>query len=237
MGETDGHLEGPGSYADLRTDGYVAGSGLVVEIGQAAVAVAQVDVHVRAAEVADCRVREGTDEADPHVLLLKQQRRRMRVDDAAEVALGAGLPVRGCLHVEAEVGKLRREGGRDQERVFFGVGEDLLGQSVLVVGGVDFEGRHARAEPGNGVLAIGGVVNRRSTAGGDEKTQFVKRDVVEKGEKDLAEAAAGERVPDLASRTGGRPEGHLATRPPHRRRAWSAGSIHRLLSMERAWGG
>src|SRR5207302_5781506 len=121
--------------------------------------------------------------------------------------------------------------------VFFGVGKDLLGQAVLVMGGVDLEGRHARAEPADGVLAIGGIVNRRRTAGGNEKTQFVQRDVVEKGEKDLTEATAGERVPDLAARTGGRPEGHLATRPPHRGRAWSAGSIHRLLSMERAWGG
>src|SRR2546421_1553555 len=108
MGETDGHLEGAGSYADLRTNGYVPGSGLVVEVGQAAVAVAQVDVHVRAAEVADCRVHEGTHEADPHVPLLKQQRRWVRVDDAAEVALGAGLPVRRCLHVEAEGGELGR---------------------------------------------------------------------------------------------------------------------------------
>ena len=60
MGKADGHLEGAGSYADLRPHGNVPGSGLVVEVRQAAVAVAEVDVHVRAAEVANCRVREGT---------------------------------------------------------------------------------------------------------------------------------------------------------------------------------
>src|SRR2546430_17735732 len=102
MGKTDGHLEGAGSYADLRPHGNVAGSGLVIEGRQAAVAVAEADGHVTAAEVADCRVRAGTDEADPHVLLLQKQRRRMRVDDAAEGAFGSGLPVRRCLHAAAE---------------------------------------------------------------------------------------------------------------------------------------
>src|SRR5256885_13857571 len=64
----------------------------------------------------------------------------------------------------------------------------------------------------------------------------MQRYVVEEGEEDLAEVAVCNRVPDFAPGTGGRAEPHLASRPPHRRRAWSARSFHRMLSMERGWG-
>src|SRR6202040_350017 len=89
----------------------------------------------------------------------------------------------------------------------------------------------ARTEPRDRVRPVCRVVNRRGAAGGDEETKLVKRDVVKEREEDLAERSVGERVPDLAPGTGRRAERHLASRPPHRGRTWSAGSFHRLLSM------
>jgi len=126
----------------------------VVHVGQATVRVAEVDLDVAAPVVTDSAAGEGADEADPDVLLLEKQRWRMRIDDAGKVALGSRLPVGRGLHVETEVGQLRREGRSDQERVLLRVGEELLGQSVFVVCRLDPEARHARAEPADVVLAI-----------------------------------------------------------------------------------
>ena len=235
--EADGELKRARADADLRADASVAGSRAVVLVGELAVGVAEVDVDVRGAEVPGGGAAERPDDADPYVLLLHQQRGRMGVDDAAEVALGEGLPVRGGLHVEAQVGQLGGERRRDQQRILFGVGEELLGQTVFVVRRLDAKGRNARREPADRVIAVGGIVDRRRSAGRGEEAQLVQRDAVEKGKEDLAERALRERVPDLAPGTGRRAEGHLASRPPHRGRAWSARSFHRVLSMESAWAG
>src|SRR6202521_3490507 len=109
----------------------------------------------------------------------------MRVQHLAEVALSSWLPVCCRLHVEANVGELRRERGCDEEHVLLRVGEKLLGQAIFVMGAVDGEGRHARTHPGDAVLSIGCVIDRRRTSGGREETQLVKRDAVQERKKDL----------------------------------------------------
>src|SRR5262245_42475772 len=233
VGEADRHLERAGAGADLGADADVAGARPVVLVREAAVGIAEVDVNVGAAEVARRRAAEGSDDADPHVLLPDEQGRRVSVDDPGLVALGAGLPVRGGLHVEAEVGQLWGEGRGDEHRVELGVGEELLGQPVLVMSRIDPESRHAWRDPGDRVLAVDGVIDRRGAAGGGEEAELVEGDSIEKGEEDLAEVAVGERVPELAPGTWRCSERHLASRPPHRGRAWSAGGFHRVLSMER----
>ena len=154
MGESDRHLERAGPDAELPADVDISRPGVVVHVGQATVRVAEVDLDVAAPVVTDSAAGEGADEADPDVLLLEKQRWRMRVDDAGKVALGSRLPVGRGLHVEAEVGQLRREGRSDQDRVLLRVGEELLGQSVFVVCRLDSEARHAGAEPADVVLAI-----------------------------------------------------------------------------------
>src|SRR5207249_5116917 len=113
VGETDGELERARAHADLRPDRRVAGSGAVVAVREFAVRVAEVDVDVRAAEVACGGTAEGADNADPDVLLLQEQRRRVRIDDAGEVAIRERLPVRGRLHVEPQAGQLGRRGRGD----------------------------------------------------------------------------------------------------------------------------
>ena len=101
MRESDGELERARADAELGADRDVSRTGPVIHGGQVSVRVAQVDVHVRAAEVADRGTAERPDDADPHVLLLEQQGRRMCVEDAAEVTFGTRLPVGGGLQVEA----------------------------------------------------------------------------------------------------------------------------------------
>src|SRR5258708_20233341 len=100
-------------------------------------------MHIGAAEVARRRATEGTDDADPDVLLADHKSRRMRVEDLAVVALGPGLPVRGCLHVQAHIRKLGREGDRHEKCVLLGAGEDLLAKSLFGMGGVDREAGNA----------------------------------------------------------------------------------------------
>src|SRR6266704_4352377 len=90
--ESDGELERARADAELGADRDVSRTGPVIHGGQVSVRVAQVDVHVRAAEVADRGTAERPDDADPHVLLLEQQGRRMCVEDAAEVTFGTRLP-------------------------------------------------------------------------------------------------------------------------------------------------
>src|SRR5207244_3627024 len=97
---------------------------------------------------------------------------------------------------------------------------------------IDVKGGYAGADPADRVLAVDRVIDRRGAAGGHEKTQLMQRDAVEIWKEHLAEVAVGEGVPDLAPGTGRRPERHLASSSPHRGRAWSAGSFHRLVSME-----
>src|SRR2546428_8518658 len=99
---------------------------------------------------------------------------------------------------------------------------------------IDVKGGYAGADPADRVLAVGRVIDRRGAAGGHEKTQLMQRDAVEIRKEHLAEVAVGEGVPDLAPGTGRRPERHLASSSPHRGRAWSAGSFHRLGSIESA---
>src|SRR5262245_45523343 len=97
---------------------------------------------------------------------------------------------------------------------------------------VDSEGGHARAHPGDAMLTIARVVHGRRARCGREEAQLVQRHVVERRKEDLAEAPVGEGVPDLAARTRRRPEGHLPTGAPHRRRPGASWCLHRTLSME-----
>ena len=145
--------------------------------------------------------------------------------------------MRGGLHVEADVGELRSERAGDDERVLVGVGDELLRQPVLVVRALDREGGHAWGEPGQDVLAVGGVVHRRGARRRCEEAQLVHDDAVEGRVEDLAQVAVGERVPDLALGSRCRAERHLATGAPHWRRSGAAWCLHRALSMERGRGG
>src|SRR3989441_2106285 len=236
MREADRELKRAGADSNLSAHRNVARTGALVHGCEPAVPIAQVDVHVGAPEVAHRGAAERADQADPDVLLLKQQRGRMGVDDVREVAFGTWLPVGRSLHVEAKVRKLRCERRRDEHRVLLGVGEELLGQPVLVMSGLDPKRRDAGADPADAVLPVSRVVNGRRAAGGREETELMQCHVVEEGKEDLAERAPGQRVPELAPGSGRRSERHLASGPPHRGRAWSAGGFHRVLSMERAWG-
>src|SRR5258708_4142799 len=156
----------------------------------------------------------------------------MRVQHLAEVALGSRLPGWGWLEVEGKGGKVGGERGGDQEGVLLGVREVLLGQAVFVMGAVNGKGRDAGAEPGDAVLAVRGVVDRRRTGRRSEESELVERDAIQEREEDLAERPVRKRVPELAPRTWRRPERHLAAGTPHRRRARSSWSLHRALSME-----
>src|SRR5712692_4630518 len=151
VGETDRDLKRPGANSDLGSCRDVAGSGALIGGGEVAIAVVEIDLQVRAAVVADGGSAERTDDADPDVLLAQEKSGRMSVQDLSEIALAARLPVRRGLHVEAHVGELGRESGRDEQRVFVRVGEELLGQSVFVVSAVDRERWDARREPGDAV--------------------------------------------------------------------------------------
>src|SRR5437899_1753854 len=192
----------------------------------------EVDLQVGGPVIADSGASERTDDTDPHVLLAHEQRRRMSFEHLSEVALAARLPVRRRLHVEADVGELRRERGRDEKRVLVGVGKDLLGQAVLMVGAVDGERGDSRREPGDSMLAVARVVDRRRSSRRGEEAQLVQRNAVEGGKEDLAQRAVGERVPELAPRTRRRSKSHLAARPPHRGRARTSWGLHRVLSMK-----
>src|SRR5437868_11595810 len=236
MGEADRKLERARANSNLGSDGDVAGAGAVIHVSELAVAIAQVDLEIGAPKVSGGGAAERADHADPDVLLLEQQGGRMGVDHVREIAIRSRLPVGRCLHVQAKVRKLRRECRRDEHRVLLGVGEEFLGQPVLMVCGLDAKRGNTWADPADAVLAVGRVVNGRSSTGGDEKAELVQGDAVEKWKEHLAERALGQRVPYLAPGTGRRSERHLASRPPHRRRAWSAGGFHRVLGMERAWG-
>src|ERR1700736_117924 len=156
----------------------------------------------------------------------------MSFEHLSEVALASRLPVGRRLHVEADVGELGRERGRDEECVLVGVGEDLFGQPILMVGAVDGEGGYSGSEPADSVLAVARVVNRWRSSSGREEAQLVQRDAVESRKEDLAERAVGERVPELAPRTRRRSKCHLAARPPHRGRARTSWGLHRVLSMK-----
>ncbi len=230
--EADGDLERPGADADLRADSHVARSRALIRMREGAVPVMEVDLEVRAPVVANGGFGEWTDDADPYVLLSQQKRGRMRIEDLAEVALGSRLPVCRCLHVEADVGQLGREGGRDEQGVLVGVGEELLGQAIFVVGAVDRERGDAGREPRNPMVAITRIVDRGRASGGGEEAQLVQHNPIEGREEDLAEGPVREGVPQLAPRSGRRSERHLPTWTPHRGRAWTSWCLHRLLSMK-----
>ncbi len=161
MRKSDGELERARPHAELGADGDVARARAVVGLGDVSIRVVQLDMDVGAAVVASGRAAERTDDAHPHVLLTHEQRRRMRVEHLAEVALGAGRPVRRSLHEETDVRQLGSEGARDDHRVLVGVGNELLREAVLVVRALNGEGRHAWAQPGDAVLAVTRVVDRR----------------------------------------------------------------------------
>src|SRR5206468_1091560 len=95
--EPDRELKRARADADLGSDGYVAWTRAVIKVGQPAVCVVKLDVDVRAAVVAGGGAAERADDADPHVLLAQEEGWRMRIQDLAEVALGAWLPVRRRL--------------------------------------------------------------------------------------------------------------------------------------------
>ncbi len=230
--ESDGDLERAGADADLGAHRNVARPRAIVGIGQVAVAIAEVDLHVRGAVVAGGRPAERPDDAHPHVLLAHQQRRRMGIENLPEVSLCPWLPVRRRLQIKAHVGQLWSERGRDEEGVLLGIGEVLLGQSVFVVGAVDGEGGDTRTQPGDAVLPVGRVINRWRTSGRGKEAKLVKRDAIQERKEDLAERPVRERVPELAPRTRRRSKRHLATGTIHWRRAWSTWSLHRGLSME-----
>ena len=92
------------------------------------------------------------------------------VDDVREVAFGTWLPVGRSLHVEAKIRKFRCERRRDEHRVLLRVGEELLGQPVLVMSRLDTKRRDAGADPADAVLPVGRVVNGRRAACGGEET-------------------------------------------------------------------
>src|SRR5205823_7665449 len=117
MPETDRHLERARSDAELGAYGDVAGAGAVVLVGHEPIRVVQLDVDIGAAVVTHGRAVERPDDADPDVLLSQQQRRWVRVYHLSKVALRARRQMRGGLHVEADVGELRRERAGDDERV------------------------------------------------------------------------------------------------------------------------
>ena len=86
------------------------------------------------------------------------------------------------------------------------------------------------------MLAVTGIVDRRRPAGGGEESELVQGDAIEGWKEDFAEAAVGERLPELAPRTRRRSECHLAAWAPHRGRAWTSWCLHRTLSMKGARG-
>jgi len=227
VSEADRDGERPRPDADLRPDRDVAGPGPVVGGRQVAVAVVKVDLEIGALEIADRGSAEGTDDADPHVLLAHQERGWVGVEDLAEVALGPRLPMGPGLYVELHVRQLRSEGRADQDRVFFWIREVIFGQAVLVVRAVDGEPGSACSEPRDAMLSVTGVIDRRRSAGGCEEAQLVQRDAVDGWKEDLAEGAVGEGVPELALRSGRRSERHLAARTPHRRCSRSSWCLHR----------
>src|SRR5579859_2312248 len=231
--EADRDLKRAGADPDLRADRDVARASRVVRAGEVAVTVVKVDLQVGTLKIADRTAAEGADDAHPDVLLTHEQGRRVGVDDTAEVAFRARLPVRGCLHVKAHVGKLRAEVGGDEQGVLVRVGEDLLGQPVLVMGRVDLERRHPRAQPADAVLSVATVVDGWSAAGRGKKAELVQCYAVKKGKEDLAQRTVSERVPELAPGGGRGAERHLASGTPHRRCARSSWCFHRRLSMVR----
>ena len=97
----------------------------------------------------------------------------MRVEHVGEVALGAGLPMGGRLHVEADVWELGSERRRNQKRVLLGIREKLLGQAIFLVSAVDGERGHAWTGPRDAVLAVAGVVDRGSSTSGREEAQLM----------------------------------------------------------------
>src|ERR1700674_2773851 len=99
----------------------------------------------------------------------------MRVKHLAEIALGAGLPVSRSLHVQPDVRELWREGGRDEQRGFLGVGQVVLRQPVFVMGTLDGEAGDSWPEPGDAVLTVAGIVDWRRAAGGCEKAELAQR--------------------------------------------------------------
>jgi len=237
MRKTERELKRPGANAQLGADSDVARPCAVVKVGHLAVGVMELDVHVRAAEVASRRAAERTHDAYPHVLLAHDQRGRMGVEHLGEVPLGAGRPVCRRLHVEANVGQLRREGAGDYQCILIGIGDEILGQPVFVVSAFDRERGDSRREPGDLVLSVTRIVDRRRSTGRREEPQLMQDDALKRRIENLAEAAVGKREPDLASGTRGRAESQLASRAPHRRRAGATWCLHRALSMDRRYDG
>src|SRR5712692_6217103 len=94
------------------------------------------------------------------------------------------------------------------------------------------EGRYAGAEPGDAVLAVIRIVDRRRARRRCEETQLVEGHAIERGKENLAQAPVGQRVPDLASRARRCTEGQLSAGAPHRRRPGASWCLHRTLSME-----
>src|ERR1700676_415772 len=77
--KADRKLEGARTNADLGPDGHVAGARSVIDVGQVAVAIAEIDLHVGRAVVTRGSATERTDDAYPHVLLTDEKRGRMSV--------------------------------------------------------------------------------------------------------------------------------------------------------------
>src|ERR1700682_5145969 len=100
------------------------------------------------------------------------------------------------------------------------------------MGAADGEAWNARADPGDVVLSVGGVIDWGRTTRRSEEPKFMQGHVVEKWEENFTEGPVRKRVPELAPRTWRRSERHLAAGTPHGRRAWSSWSLHRALSME-----
>src|SRR5258706_3701391 len=161
MCESNGELKRARPDAELSADRDVAWPRAVVGLGDETISVVQLDMDVGAAVVAGRRSAERTDDAHPHVLLTHQQRWRMRVEHLAEVAFGAGRPVRRGLHEEPDVRQLGSEGARDDHRVLVRIGNEFFGQAVLVMRALNGEGRYAWAQPRDPVLAVTRVVDRR----------------------------------------------------------------------------
>src|SRR6266487_3416298 len=80
-------------HAKLGADRDVARACPIVGLGDEPIGVVQLDMDVGAAVVAGRRAAEGTDDAHPYVLLAHEERRRIRVEHLAEVALRARGPV------------------------------------------------------------------------------------------------------------------------------------------------
>src|SRR5207249_2925630 len=102
-----------------------------------------------------------------------------------------------------------------------------FGQPVLGVGALDREGGHAGLEPADLVGCLLGVVDGRRARGGDDEAESGQRGAVEGREEAVAEAAAGDREPDLALEAGGGAESLLSAGAPGRRCPGTTGRLHR----------